>query len=81
MWLLMFAFLLLVLKLVGFPPQMEELSWWWVAAPFAMAFVWFEFIERHLGLDKKKAFDELQKAKEERVKKNLERDKSFRRQR
>lgn len=79
MWLLMFAFLLLVLKLIGFPPQMEEVSWWWVAAPFAAAFVWFEFIERRLGLDKKQAFDELRRSKEQRIKEALERNKTFRR--
>lgn len=79
MWLLMFAFLLLVLKLIGFPPQMEQLSWWWVAAPFAAAFFWFEFVERNLGLDKKKAFDELRRTKEHRIKEALERNKLFRR--
>jgi small Trp-rich protein len=78
MWLLIFAFLLLALKLIGFPSQIEDLSWWWVTAPFALAFVWFEFIERHLGLDKKKAFDELQRAKEKRIKEALERNKHSR---
>lgn len=76
MWLLIFAFLLLALKLIGFPPDIEELSWWWVALPFALAFVWFEFIERHLGLDKKKAFDELRLAKEKRIKEALQRNKT-----
>jgi len=75
MWLLIFAFVLLALKLMGFPPPIEELSWWWVALPFAAAFVWFEFIERHLGFDKKKAFDELRLAKEKRIKQALERGK------
>ncbi|MGE5338606.1 MAG: TIGR04438 family Trp-rich protein [Gemmatimonadota bacterium] len=79
MWLLIFAFLLLALKLIGFPPQMEAVSWWWVAAPFALAFVWFEFIERTLGLDKRKAFDELRRTKETRIKEALERTKQFRR--
>ncbi len=76
MWLLIFAFLLLVLKLLGFPSQMDELSWWWIAAPFAVAFIWFEFIEKRLGLDKKKAFDELQRTKQARIKRALERNKA-----
>jgi len=75
MWLLIFAFLLLALKLIGFPTQIEEMSWWWISLPFALAFIWFEFIERHLGFDKKKAFDELRLAKEKRIKQALERDK------
>ena len=78
MWLLIFAFLFLALKLTGFPPQMEQVSWWWVAAPFGLAFLWFEFIERRFGLDKKKAFDELQRAKQKRIKDALERSKQAR---
>jgi small Trp-rich protein len=75
MWLMIVAVLLLVLKLIGFPPQMESVSWWWIALPFAVLFVWFEVIERNLGLDRKSAFDELRKAKEERIKRALERNK------
>lgn len=45
------------------------LSWWWIAGLFALAFVWFEFIERMLGLDKRKANNLQEKARQERVKK------------
>lgn len=75
MWLLYVGVLLLVLKLIGLPTQIEDMSWWWVAAPFVGAAVWFEIFERRLGLDKKKAFDEMQEIKKERIKKSLERDK------
>jgi small Trp-rich protein len=47
-------------------------SWWWVALPFGLAFIWFEFIERYLGLEKKKAMDEMDAAKQARIKRALE---------
>ncbi len=46
-----------------------DLSWWWIGGLFAVAFIWFEFIERMLGLDKRKAHEQLEKARRERVKK------------
>jgi small Trp-rich protein len=73
MWLLFVGIALLVSKLLEFGP-LADLSWWWVILPFVLAFVWWEFIERRLGLDKKKAFDELDKAKKERIARALERD-------
>lgn len=54
---------------VGF---MANISWWWIVGLFGVAFIWFEFIERILGLDKRKAHDKLDKAREERVKKQFE---------
>jgi len=33
---------------------------------------WFELVERRLGWDKKKAFDEIDKVKQDRIKKGLE---------
>jgi len=44
------------------------ISWWWVVGLFAVAFIWFEFIEHMLGLDKRKAEEQLEKARKERVK-------------
>ena len=70
MWLLIFAVGLLVLKLLGWPQQMEDLSWWWIGAVFGAAFIWFEFIERWLGLDKRKSFDELERARQARMKRS-----------
>ena len=49
-----------------------ELSWWWVAALMAVAFLWFEFGERLLGRDKRRAHEQLEKMREERVKKAFE---------
>lgn len=55
-----------------------QISGWWVLAPFAAAFVWFEVFERHLGLDKKAAHDELERAKKTRIQRNMEQLKNFR---
>jgi small Trp-rich protein len=60
---------------VGYFAQM---SGWWVLAPFAAAFVWFEVFERYLGLDKKAAHDELARAKKTRIKKHMEQLKNYR---
>ena len=46
--------LLLVLKLLEVGP-VAELSWWWTLSPLVLAFVWFEFLEKPLGFDKRKA--------------------------
>lgn len=37
--------------------KFAEMSWWWVIGMMALAFVWFEFVEKIFGLDKKKAHD------------------------
>jgi small Trp-rich protein len=49
-----------------------NVSWWWVAGLVFAAFIWFEFIERMLGLDKRKAHEQLEQARMERVKKEFE---------
>ena len=43
------------------------LSWWWIAALFLVAFVWFEYIEKMLGRDKRRAHDETEEARRKRV--------------
>ncbi len=48
-----------------------SLSWWWIVALFGVAYIWFEFIERLLGLDKKKAHDASAKARQERINKTF----------
>jgi small Trp-rich protein len=75
MWILYVGLVLLVSKLLEVGP-FAELSWWWVVLPFVLALIWWEFFERRLGLDKKKAFDELDLAKKERIARALERDKA-----
>ncbi len=48
-----------------------EISWLWIIGLMVVAFIWFEFIERIFGLDKRKAHEQLEKAREERVKKTF----------
>jgi small Trp-rich protein len=62
--------LLTVLKYFEVGP-LASLSWWWIAGLFVVAFIWFEFVERMLGLDKRKAHEQLEKARQERVKKTF----------
>ncbi|NDP58953.1 MAG: TIGR04438 family Trp-rich protein [Oxalobacteraceae bacterium] len=49
-----------------------NLSWWWIAGLFGVAFIWFEFVEPIFGLDKRKAHDDMDRIREERVKKTFE---------
>lgn len=56
-----------------------NLSWWWIVGLMAMAFLWFEFGEKILGLDKRKAHETLEKQREERVKRQFEENKRRRR--
>lgn len=78
MWLLWFALVVLLLRWfeIGW---FANLSWWWVSVPFVAAFIWFEFIESKLGLEKKKAMDEMEAAKKARIKRAMETDHSRRR--
>jgi small Trp-rich protein len=46
----------------------DNLSWWWIVGLAGVAFIWFEFLERMLGLDKRKAFEQLDRAREARIK-------------
>ncbi|RZI41626.1 TIGR04438 family Trp-rich protein [Herbaspirillum sp. HC18] len=48
-----------------------DLSWWWIIGLFGVAFVWFEFGERIFGLDKRKADEQLEKARKERMTKTF----------
>jgi small Trp-rich protein len=71
MWFLGIGVLLLIMKWFEYGP-VAHWSWWIVLAPFALALAWFEIIEPFFGLDKKKAHDELEKVKEERIRKGLQ---------
>ena len=77
MWFIWVGVAMIVLKVLDIS-VFSELSWWWVALPFGVGFLWFEFVEKRLGMDKKKAFDEIDKAKKDRIKKRLETDKGRR---
>ena len=47
--------------------RFADMSWWWVSGAFALTFIWFEFAEPMLGLDKRKAHDESDKIRKQRV--------------
>lgn len=52
--------------------RFANMSWWWVIGAFALTFVWFEFVERIFGLDKRKAHDEFDRIRKERIKREFE---------
>lgn len=51
---------------------LANVSWWWIVGLMFVAFIWFEFLERLLGLDTRKAHEQLDKARKDRVKKAFE---------
>ncbi|MFZ6820309.1 hypothetical protein [Undibacterium sp. Ji22W] len=53
MKLLIVVVALYILKLLDLS-FMENVSWWWINAIGFFAFLWFEYFERMLGLDKRK---------------------------
>jgi small Trp-rich protein len=55
--------------------KFAQLSWWWIVALAVVAFIWFEFIEKMLGLDKKKAHKEDEIRRKERVKQTFDKRK------
>jgi small Trp-rich protein len=52
--------------------RFATMSWWWIIALAAVAFIWFEFIEKILGLDKKKAHNVDEARRKERVKNSFD---------
>lgn len=55
--------------------KFAALSWWWIVGLMVLGFIWFEFIEKALGLDKKKAHAEDEKRRKERVKQSFGKNK------
>jgi small Trp-rich protein len=55
--------------------KFAELSWWWIVGLAVLAFIWFEFIEKMLGLDKKKAHKVDEQRRKERVKQTFDKRK------
>jgi len=45
--------ILVVLKALDVGP-MVEVSWWWTLAPLAGALIWFEWLEKLFGRDRRK---------------------------
>jgi small Trp-rich protein len=48
-----------------------QLDWWWIALPFALAVLWWEFADRS-GLTERRVMDKLEKRKIERREKAME---------
>ncbi|HZX25862.1 MAG TPA: TIGR04438 family Trp-rich protein [Telluria sp.] len=68
--------ILLIAALVGLRYfevwKFAQLSWWYIVGLMVLAFIWFEFIEKMLGLDKKKEHDEDAKRKKARLKQTFD---------
>jgi small Trp-rich protein len=47
--------------------RFAQLSWWIIIALMVFAFVWFEFVEKVFGLDKKKEHEALDSRRAARV--------------
>lgn len=56
--------------------KFADMSWWWVIGAMAAAFIWFEFIEKMLGLDKRKAHDVDEARRKARVSSTFEKKKA-----
>lgn len=52
--------------------RFADLSWWYIVGLMVFAFVWFEFIEKIFGLDKKKQHDVHEKRRKERIKNSFD---------
>ncbi|HEU4376030.1 MAG TPA: TIGR04438 family Trp-rich protein [Telluria sp.] len=48
--------------------RFAELSWWWIVGAMFAAFIWFEFVEKMLGLDKKKEHNVDEQRRKDRIK-------------
>lgn len=52
--------------------RFAELSWWIIVGLMVFAFVWFEFIEKMLGLDKRKQHRDAARDRKKRVSKHFD---------
>jgi small Trp-rich protein len=55
--------------------KFAEMSWWWVIGLMGFAFVWFEYIEKIFGLDKKKDHKLDEQRRKERLKNTFDKKK------
>jgi small Trp-rich protein len=64
--------ILLIAALVGLRYfevwKFATLSWWWIIGLMFAAFIWFEFVEKIFGLDKKKAHNVDEERRKARIK-------------
>jgi small Trp-rich protein len=54
---------------------LDSISWWWIVGLMVVAFLWFEFFERMLGLDKGKADTQTELMKKNRLKRSFDKKK------
>ncbi|MEZ5728652.1 MAG: TIGR04438 family Trp-rich protein [Burkholderiaceae bacterium] len=66
MYLLWAGVVLIALKYFDVGP-VAQWSWWWILAPLVAAFIWFEFLERLFGRDRRQAVDPGEKQHRERI--------------
>ncbi len=52
--------------------RFTEMSWWWVIGLMVFAFIWFEFIEKIFGLDKRKAHNIDEQRRKDRIKQSFD---------
>ena len=68
--------IILIILLVGLRYfevwRFAEISWWWIVGLMVVAFIWFEFIEKLLGLDKKKEHNVDEQRRKDRVKQSFD---------
>lgn len=55
--------------------RFAEISWWWIVGLMVLAFIWFEYIEKLLGLDKKKQHNIDEQRRKARVKQSFDKTK------
>ncbi|HJU99015.1 MAG TPA: TIGR04438 family Trp-rich protein [Burkholderiaceae bacterium] len=71
--------ILLIVALVGLRYfevwRFAQLSWWWIVGVMVFAFIWFEFLEPMLGLDKRKAHNVDEQRRKDRVKQSFDKKK------
>ncbi len=72
--LLWIGLLLVLLKWLEVGP-VAQLSWWWILAPLAAAAVWFEWLERLFGFDRRQVDAvEWEKRRKDRVARQFKRE-------
>ena len=68
--------IILIVALVGLRYfevwRFAEISWWWIVGLMVLAFIWFEYIEKLLGLDKKKQHNVDEQRRKDRVKQSFD---------
>ena len=55
--------------------KFADLSWWYIVGLMGVAFIWFEFVEKIFGLDKRKAHNVDAQRRKDRVKQTFNKKK------